>query len=144
MIVSALLESWSGPLFVILAIQFSAIGIMLGTLTNDLSFDRGAIAGALLCIGVVVNNAILLIHQRKIEREQGIGGVRAWYYVFRTKMRPILITTTTTVMGLLPMIVYGTDEFWQNLAIVVVWGLLFSTGLLFVFSGLWDRKLIAD
>lgn len=144
MIVSALLESWTGPLFVILAIPFSAIGIMLGTLTNDLSFDRGAIAGALLCIGVVVNNAILLIHQRKIEREHGIGGVRAWYYVFRTKMRPILITTTTTVMGLLPMVVYGTDEFWQNLAIVVVWGLLFSTGLLFVFSGLWDRKLITD
>ena len=137
MIVSALLESWTGPLFVILAIPFSAIGIMLGTLTNDLSFDRGAIAGALLCVGVVVNNAILLIHQRKIERQAGIDGIRAWYKVFRQKMRPILITTTTTVMGLLPMVVYGTDEFWQNLAIVVIWGLLFSTALLFLFSGLW-------
>lgn len=144
MIVSALLESWTGPLFVILTIPFSAIGIMLGTLTNDLSFDRGAIAGALLCVGVVVNNAILLIHQRKIERQNGIGGVRAWYNVFRQKMRPILITTTTTVIGLLPMVIYGTDEFWQNLSIVVIWGLLFSTALLFLFSGLWDRKLIAD
>jgi len=144
MIVSALLESWTGPLFVILAIPFSAIGIMLGTLTNDLSFDRGAIAGALLCVGVVVNNAILLIHQRRIERNKGIGGVRAWYNVFHQKMRPILITTTTTVVGLLPMVVYGTDEFWQNLAIVVIWGLLFSTALLFLFSGLWDRKLISD
>ena len=142
MIVSALLESWTGPLFVILAIPFSAIGIMLGTLTNDLSFDRGAIAGALLCVGVVVNNAILLIHQRKLERSKGIGGLRAWYYVFRQKMRPILITTTTTVVGLLPMVIFGTDEFWQNLAIVVIWGLLFSTALLFIFSGLWDRKLI--
>ncbi|MEO9887418.1 MAG: efflux RND transporter permease subunit [Balneola sp.] len=142
MIVSALLESWTGPLFVILAIPFSAIGIMLGTLTNDLSFDRGAIAGALLCVGVVVNNAILLIHQRKIERQAGIDGIRAWYKVFRQKMRPILITTTTTVMGLLPMVVYGTDEFWQNLAIVVIWGLLFSTALLFLFSGLWDRKIL--
>jgi len=144
MIVSALLESWTGPLFVILTIPFSAIGIMLGTLANDLSFDRGAIAGALLCVGVVVNNAILLIHQRKIERQAGIGGIRAWYKVFRLKMRPILITTTTTVMGLLPMVIYGTDEFWQNLAIVVIWGLLFSTALLFLFSGLWDRKLVGD
>lgn len=142
MIVSALLESWTGPLFVILAIPFSAIGIMLGTLTNDLSFDRGAIAGALLCVGVVVNNAILLIHQRKLEIRNGIDGLRAWYYVFRQKMRPILITTTTTVVGLLPMVIFGTDEFWQNLAIVVIWGLLFSTALLFIFSGLWDRKLI--
>jgi multidrug efflux pump subunit AcrB len=144
MIVSALLESWTGPLFVILTIPFSMIGIMLGTLTNDLSFDRGAISGALLCIGVVVNNAILLIHQHKSERSEGVHGVRSWYKVFRKKMRPILITTTTTVIGLLPMVIYGTDEFWQNLAIVVIWGLLFSTALLFLFSGLWDRKLITD
>lgn len=142
MIVSALLESWTGPLFVILTIPFSMIGIMLGTLTNDLSFDRGAISGALLCIGVVVNNAILLIHQHKTEQSEGVYGVRGWYKVFRKKMRPILITTTTTVIGLLPMVIYGTDEFWQNLAIVVIWGLLFSTALLFLFSGLWDRKLI--
>jgi multidrug efflux pump subunit AcrB len=141
MIVSALLESWKGPLFVILTIPFAAVGIMTATLVNDLSFDRGAIAGALLCVGVVVNNAILLIHQRRIERLNGVRGVRAWYKVFRNKMRPILITTTTTVMGLLPMVIYGTDEFWQNLAIVVIWGLLFSTILLFLFSGLWDRKL---
>jgi len=144
MIISALLESWSGSLFVILTIPFSAVGIMLGTLANDLSFDRGAIAGALLCVGVVVNNAILLIHQRKTEGERGIGGVRAWYKVFRQKLRPVLITTTTTVMGLMPMVIFGTDEFWQNLAIVVIWGLLFSTALLFLFSGLWDRKLIRD
>lgn len=142
MIISALLESWSGSLFVILTIPFSAVGIMLGTLANDLSFDRGAIAGALLCVGVVVNNAILLIHQRKTEKDRGIEGVRAWYKVFRQKLRSVLITTTTTIMGLLPMVIFGTDEFWQNLAIVVIWGLLFSTALLFLFSGLWDRKLI--
>lgn len=144
MIISALLESWSGSLFVILTIPFSAVGIMLGTLANDLSFDRGAIAGALLCVGVVVNNAILLIHQRKTEKDRGIEGVRAWYKVFRQKLRSVLITTTTTIMGLLPMVIFGTDEFWQNLAIVVIWGLLFSTALLFLFSGLWDRKLISE
>ncbi len=142
MIVSALLESWTGPLFVILTIPFSAIGIMTGTLVNDLSFDRGAIAGALLCIGVVVNNAILLVHQRKLESGDGVNGLRAWYYVFRKKMRPILITTTTTIIGLIPMILYGTNEFWENLAIIVIWGLLFSTVLLFLFSGIWSRKLI--
>jgi multidrug efflux pump subunit AcrB len=95
-------------------------------------------------VGVVVNNAILLIHQRKTEGERGIGGVRAWYKVFRQKLRPVLITTTTTVMGLIPMVIFGTDEFWQNLAIVVIWGMLFSSALLFLFSGLWDRKLISN
>ncbi len=141
MIVSALLESWTGPLFVILTIPFSAVGIMTGALVNDLSFDRGAIAGALLCVGVVVNNAILLIHQRKLESEKGIHGIRAWYKVFQKKMRPILITTTTTIFGLIPMMLYGTNEFWENLAIIVVWGLLFSTVLLFLFSGILGKKI---
>lgn len=140
MIVSALLESWSGPLFVILAIPFCGIGIMAGSLFNDLAFDRGAIAGSLLCIGVVVNNAILLIHQKQFEHSMGIRGLRCWYYVFRKKLRTILITTTTTIFGLLPMLIFGTNEFWESLAVIVVWGLLFSTALISIFAGAWERR----
>ena len=142
MIVSALLESWSGPMFVILAIPFCGIGIMLGTMFNDLAFDRGAIAGSLLSIGVVVNNAILLIHQKQLEQAEGIIGIRGWYYIFQKKLRTILITTTTTVFGLLPMLVFGSNEFWEALAVVVVWGLLFSTVLIILFSGIWDYKKV--
>jgi len=140
MIVSALLESWSGPLFVITAIPFCAIGIMLGTLANDLAFDRGAIAGALLSIGVVVNNAILLIHQKQLEQTKGIFGLRCWFYIFRKKIRTILITTVTTIAGLLPMLVFGNNEFWEELAVIVIWGLLFSTGLLLLMSGVWESQ----
>lgn len=140
MIVSALLESWSGPLFVILAIPFCGIGIMAGSLFNDLAFDRGAIAGSLLCIGVVVNNAILLIHQKQFEHSAGIRGLRCWYHVFRKKLRTILITTTTTIFGLLPMLIFGTNEFWESLAVIVIWGLLFSTALILIFAGAWERR----
>ncbi len=140
MIVSALLESWSGPLFVILAIPFCGLGIMVGTLGNDLAFDRGAIAGALLGIGVVVNNAILLTHQKQLEYSKGIRGLRCWYYVFKKKMRTIIITTTTTVFGLLPMLLIGTNEFWESLSVIVVWGLMFSTVLVILFAGLWSKK----
>lgn len=140
MIVSALLESWSGPLFVILAIPFCGIGIMAGSLFNDLAFDRGAIAGSLLCIGVVVNNAILLIHQKQFEHSIGIKGLRCWFHVFRKKLRTILITTTTTIFGLLPMLIFGTNDFWESLAVIVVWGLLFSTALILIFAGAWERK----
>ncbi|RNC79566.1 MAG: efflux RND transporter permease subunit [Balneola sp.] len=140
MIVSALLESWKGPLFVILAVPLCGIGIMLGTLSNDLAFDRGAIAGALLSIGVVVNNAILLIHQHQLELKKGIGGLRNWLYVFRKKIRTILITTTTTIAGLTPMLIFGSNEFWEPLAVIVIWGLLFSTGLLLFVSGMWVKK----
>jgi multidrug efflux pump subunit AcrB len=140
MIVSALLESWSGPLFVISAIPFCGIGIMLGTLANDLAFDRGAIAGALLSIGVVVNNAILLIHQKQLEHKAGIRGLRCWIRIFQQRLRTILITTTTTIVGLLPMMIFGTDTFWEALAVIVIWGLLFSTGFLLLMSGIWESR----
>jgi multidrug efflux pump subunit AcrB len=136
MIVSALLESIKYPIFVIMAVPFSLIGIMLGALVNDLAFDRGAIAGALLCIGVVVNNAILIYHQKQLEHGKGIFGLRCWLYVYKKRMRAILITTVTTVTGLLPMMIFGSNEFWENLAIVVIWGLSISTILLLIMTGL--------
>ncbi|MDR9418605.1 efflux RND transporter permease subunit [Gracilimonas sp.] len=136
MIVSALLESVKYPIFVIMAVPFSLIGIMLGGLVNDLAFDRGAIAGALLCIGVVVNNAILIYHQKQLEHEKGIFGLRCWMGVYKKRIRAILITTVTTITGLLPMMLFGSNEFWENLAIVVIWGLSVSTILLLIMTGL--------
>jgi multidrug efflux pump subunit AcrB len=141
MIVSALLESWRGPLYVILAIPFCALGIMSGTLLNDLPFDRGAIAGALLSIGIVVNNAILLFHQKQLENKAGIYDLRCWYNVYRKKVRTILITTISTVAGLMPMFLFGNNDIWQPLAIVVIWALVFSTLLILLLSGLWESKL---
>jgi multidrug efflux pump subunit AcrB len=136
MIVSALLESVKYPLFVILAVPFSLIGIMAGGLANDMAFDRGAIAGSLLCIGVVVNNAILIYHQKQLVNRNGIFGLRCWMHVYRKRIRAILITTVTTITGLIPMMIFGNNEFWENLAIVVIWGLSISTILLLVMTGL--------
>jgi multidrug efflux pump subunit AcrB len=136
MIVSALLESIKYPIFVILAVPYSLIGIMLGTLSNDLAFDRGAIAGSLLCIGVVVNNAILIYHQKQLENGKGIFGLRCWMHVYKKRIRAILITTVTTITGLVPMMIFGNNEFWENLAIVVIWGLSVSTILLLIMTGL--------
>jgi multidrug efflux pump subunit AcrB len=141
MIVSALLESVKYPLFVIMAVPYSLIGIMLGSLANDLAFDRGAIAGALLCIGVVVNNAILLYHQKQLENENGIFGLRCWMHVYQKRIRAILITTVTTITGLIPMMLFGNNEFWENLAIVVIWGLSASTILLLIMTGIrWKKE----
>ncbi len=141
MIVSALLESVKYPLFVIMAVPYSLIGIMLGALGNDLAFDRGAIAGALLCIGVVVNNAILIYHQKQLENGNGIFGLRCWMHVYQKRIRAILITTVTTITGLIPMMLFGSNEFWENLAIVVIWGLSASTILLLIMTGLrWKKE----
>jgi len=140
MIVSALLESWVDPLVVILAVPFSLIGVMMGSLYNDLAFDHAAIAGSLLCVGVVVNNAILLMHEMQHQRAKGIRKLRGWYYVYRNKMRAVLITTLTTIGGLLPLIFLGGSDFWQTLATVVVWGLSVSTLFILVFTGMWSSR----
>ncbi|TYP93625.1 Multidrug efflux pump subunit AcrB [Fodinibius salinus] len=139
MIVSALLESWIDPLIVIGAVPLSLLGVMLGTLYHDLAFDRGAIAGTLLCVGVVVNNAILLMHEKQYTRRLGIHGLRSWLYVYKNKMRAVLITTLTTIGGLVPLIVMEGSDFWQTLATVVVWGLSCSTLLILLLVGLWEK-----
>jgi multidrug efflux pump subunit AcrB len=140
MIVSALLESWRDPLVVILAVPLSLLGVMVGTLYHDLAFDRGAIAGTLLCVGVVVNNAILLMHEKQYTRALGIHGLRSWLYVYKHKMRAVLITTLTTIGGLMPLVFMEGSEFWQTLATIVVWGLSGSTLLILLLMGIWEKQ----
>jgi hydrophobic/amphiphilic exporter-1 (mainly G- bacteria), HAE1 family len=139
MIVSALLESWRDPLVVILAIPLSLIGVMMGALYHDINFDQGAIAGTLLAVGVVVNNSILLIHEKQRCRKEGIHGLRSWVRVYRNKMRTVMITSLTTLGGLLPLIIFGSNEFWTDLAIVVIWGLGTSLTLILLLMGVWEK-----
>ncbi|MEX0646454.1 MAG: efflux RND transporter permease subunit [Balneolaceae bacterium] len=140
MIVSALLESWKDPLVVILAIPLSLLGVMMGALYHDINFDQGAIAGTLLAVGVVVNNSILLIHEKQRCRSLGIHGLRSWVKVYRNKMRAVMITSLTTMGGLLPMIFIGSNEFWNDLATVVLWGLGTSLVLILLLMGIWEKN----
>jgi multidrug efflux pump subunit AcrB len=144
MIVSALMESWFDPLIVICIIPLSFIGVMGGTLWHNLPFARGAIAGTLLCVGVVVNNGILLMHEKQRYRSLGVHGLRSWLYVYRGKMRPVLITTLTAVGGMLPIIWLGQSQFWTQLATVTAWGLSASTILLLLLMGIWEKKTVLE
>ncbi|MDZ7773659.1 MAG: efflux RND transporter permease subunit [Balneolaceae bacterium] len=139
MIVSALLESWVDPLIVISAVPLSLIGVMIGSLYHDLAFDQGAIAGTLLCVGVVVNNSILLMHEKQYLRGKGIHGIRSWLYVYRNKMRAVMVTTLTTIGGLLPILILSDHDIWQPLATIVTWGLGISTVLILLLMGLWEK-----
>lgn len=136
MIITALLESWREAIRVLIVLPLSLLAIMVGAMYSEITFERGAVAGSLLCVGVVVNNAILLVHQRQLVQSRGIEGLRSWAYAFSQKTRSILITTLTTVGGLVPLVLMEGEEFWTNLATVVAWGLGGSTLLIFVYLGL--------
>lgn len=144
MIVSALLESWKDPLVVLLAIPLSLIGVMMGALYHDINFDQGAIAGTLLAVGVVVNNSILLIHEKQRCRSLNIHGLRSWVQVYRNKMRTVMITSLTTMGGLMPLIIFGSNDFWTDLAVVVIWGLGTSLTLILLLMGVWEKDVRDD
>lgn len=132
MIVAALLNRFRTSFYVLNAVLYALLGITCGVLFHGISVGQGAIAGALLTIGVVVNNAILLYHGR--------AHVDSWEAVYWAHSRTVLITSFTTMGGLLPLLIWGTDVFWTQLSTVVVWGLGFSTVLVLLFTGMWERS----
>jgi HAE1 family hydrophobic/amphiphilic exporter-1 len=85
--------------------------------------------GFIIMAGLVVNNAILIVHQANNFRMEGMDPRRALAESARSRLRPILMTVTTTVMGMLPLAVKGGAgaELYQGLGAVIVGGLLFST-----------------
>ena len=84
--------------------------------------------GIIMLAGIVVNNAIVLVEQIEIEREQGLEFNLAIITAAKLRLRPILMTTLTTVFGMMPLALgLGRgSEMLQPLAIVLVWGLFFS------------------
>lgn len=131
MIVAALLNRFRASFYVLNAVVYALLGITCGVLFHGLSVGQGAIAGALLTIGVVVNNAILLYHGRSL--------LDSWEAVYRSHSRTVLLTSLTTIGGLIPLLVWGTDPFWTQLSTIVTWGLGFSTVLVLLFTGMWER-----
>lgn len=132
MIIAALLNRFRASFYVLNAVLFALLGITCGVMAHGISVGQGAIAGALLTIGVVVNNAILLYHGR--------SQLDSWLEVYQAHSRTVLITSLTTIGGLLPLLIWGTDVFWTQLSTVVAWGLGFSTVLVLLFTGMWERS----
>ena len=88
-----------------------------------------SLLGILMLIGIVVNNGIVLVDYTLLCRERGMGIYEAVVAAGRSRLRPILMTTLTTVLGMIPMAVGNGvgAEMWNSLGMSVAWGLSFST-----------------
>ncbi len=137
MILASVFESFTSPLVMMFTIPLAAIGA-LGALvmTGNSLLTASALLGMLILIGVVVNNGILLIDFTRILRERGFSRERALLTAGRARIRPILITSITTVIGMLPLAL-GKSEYvgmiGSPFAIAVVGGLSLSTLFTLVF-----------
>ncbi len=123
-------ESLRHPLVVMVSVPFGFIGVVLALVATGTTFNMNSFLGAIVLVGIVVNNAIVLVdYTNLLRREDGLPVVDALVAACRRRLRPILMTTFTTVLAMLPLAL-GTaegSEIQAPLARVVIGGLLTST-----------------
>jgi multidrug efflux pump subunit AcrB len=121
-------ESLRNPLVILLSVPFSVIGVALALRFSALPLSMPVWLGMIMLAGIVVNNAIVLVEYVEIARSRGLGRDAAIVEAARIRLRPILMTTLTTVVGMLPLALgLGQGaELLQPLAVSLIGGLLFS------------------
>ncbi|MDA0810571.1 MAG: efflux RND transporter permease subunit [Planctomycetota bacterium] len=155
LLMAALFESWLYPFVIILSVPLGAVGGVAGLqLLNQFvlqPLDVLTMLGFVILIGTVVNNPILIVHQSlNLMREKNLPPNEAIIESVRTRVRPIFMTTLTTVLGLLPLVLFpgAGSELYRGLGSVVLGGLLVSTIFTLalvptLFSLMLDAKAVA-
>ncbi|MBO5779671.1 MAG: efflux RND transporter permease subunit [Muribaculaceae bacterium] len=128
-VMAAQFESMSYPFIIILSVPFSICGVALALALTNTTLSIMSMLGAIMLIGIVVKNGIVLIDYTQLLRERGYGLVRSAVAAARSRLRPILMTTFTTILGMLPMAIdQGVgSEMWRPLGISIIGGLLVAT-----------------
>lgn len=132
LILAAQFRSYLQPLLIMFAIPFAFAGAMLCLLVNDYKFSINVLFGMVALSGVAVNDSIVLIAFINNARAKGASIHRAVLSGAKRRLRPIFLTTVTTVFGLLPMAlgIGGKTVTWMPLAGTIVWGLGIATMLI--------------
>jgi HAE1 family hydrophobic/amphiphilic exporter-1 len=152
MVMAAQFESLIQPLVIMFTVPLALIGVVLALLLTGRSLNMPAYIGVIMLAGIVVNNAIVLIDFINQLRSKGIERNEAIVKAGPMRLRPILMTTLTTVLGLFPLAlgIGEGGELRAPMATVVIGGLIFSTVLTLVvipviytlfedFGGIWKR-----
>ena len=129
MVMASQFESFMSPFVIMFSLPFALVGVILGCLVTETPLGVMALIGVIILLGIVVKNGIVLIDYTILCRERGMSVLDASVTAARSRLRPILMTTLTTVLGMLPMAL-GTGEgaeMWVSLGMTVCWGLTVST-----------------
>jgi HAE1 family hydrophobic/amphiphilic exporter-1 len=136
MILASQFESFIEPFILMAAMPVSLTGGLFGLFITGQSITSTALMGFIMLVGMVVNNAIVLVDvAKRIRREKNLSAQEAFLEAGPTRLRAILMTTLTTIISLMPMAFGGGSgmESQQPLAIVVIFGMAFSTLVTLVF-----------
>ncbi len=124
---AALFRSFFESLLVMLALPLATIGGVISLKILGLPADLLTLIGFIILLGLVVNNAILLVYQARTSEREGLVRTDAIKNAVRTRIRPILMSTSTTVFGMLPLVIFAGAELYRGLAAVIVGGMIVST-----------------
>jgi len=131
MILAAVYESLIQPLIVFCVIPLALVGVFAAFVVAGYTFDSSAYIGVILLCGIVVNNAILVLNHINLKKRSGLPLLEAVIQGTRERLRPILMTSATTVFGILPMLLMQAEagirrQIWSALALCTVGGLTVS------------------
>ncbi len=128
-VMAAQFESFINPFVIMFSLPFAAVGVILGLWATNTALSAMGMVGIIILIGIVVKNGIVLIDYTILCRERGMNVIEASVAAARSRLRPILMTTLTTVLGMIPLAVGRGEgaEMWNGLGMVVAWGLTIST-----------------
>ena len=130
-ILGGLFRSFVQPIIVMFSVPFAFIGVIGGFYLLNEPLGMFSVIGTIALAGIVVNDSLIMIDFINRKRREGFGELDSILEACSIRLRPILLTSITTVLGLLPMGIglFGVDEFLKPMAIAIGWGLFFSTGL---------------
>ena len=129
MVMASQFESFMSPFVIMFSVPFAFTGVILGLWATNTALGVMAMIGIIILLGIVVKNGIVLIDYTILMRERGMSVIDASVTAARSRLRPILMTTLTTVLGMVPMAVGRGEgsELWRSLGMTVCWGLTIST-----------------
>ena len=134
-VMAAQFESLSYPFIIIISVPFAFCGIAVSLALTGTDLNIMSMLGGIMLIGIVVKNGIVLIDYTQLLRERGYGLLRAATAAAKSRLRPILMTTLTTILGMLPMALsHGVGaEMWRPMGISIIGGLLVSTVMTLIY-----------
>ena len=122
-------NSMRRPVIILATIPLGLIGVTFGLLAANSSFGFFTILGLISLSGIIINNAIVLLDRIAIEIEEfGRTELDATIHACQQRLRPILLTTATTVLGMTPLL-WGGSAMFKPMAITIIFGLAFATAL---------------
>ena len=128
-------ESFREPFIIMFAIPFAFSGVIMALFITGQTLNVISIIGGIMLVGIVVKNAIVMVDFTNLMRDRGLSIVQSVIVAGRSRLRPVLMTTFTTLLGMLPLALSQGEgaDMWRPMGVAIIGGLLFSTMVTLIF-----------